>query len=230
MPMRPPSSVASAIRMPPPGAPSSSPGVSSNDRSAVEEEFRPIFSSSRVTAKPGAPERTTSAVGPCSASRAKTRNVAACEPLVIHCLAPVIRPSATRLRIAPASDPEPDSVSANAPISSPGRQRRHQPLDLLGRAVGEQRQRARARVHGDGHADAGVGARELLEHEHVGEEVGPRAAVLLGHADPHQAEPSQLAEQLDAGTCARGPRRRREARSARRRSARRGRGSRAAPA
>ena len=27
-------------------------------------------------------------------------------------------------------------------------------------------------MHGDGHADAGVGARELLEHEHVGEEVG----------------------------------------------------------
>ena len=57
--MRPPSSVDSAIRIPCPGAPSSSPGVCSKDRSAVEDEFSPIFSSSRVTAKPGAPRRTT---------------------------------------------------------------------------------------------------------------------------------------------------------------------------
>ena len=59
IPIRPASSVASAIRMPSPGSPSRSPGVSSNDRSAVEEEFSPIFSSSRVTAKPSAPARTT---------------------------------------------------------------------------------------------------------------------------------------------------------------------------
>ena len=45
--------------MPFPGSPSRSPGVLSNDRSAVEEEFSPIFSSSRVTAKPSAPARTT---------------------------------------------------------------------------------------------------------------------------------------------------------------------------
>ena len=44
-----------------------------------------------------------------------------------------------------------------------------------------------ARVHGDRHADAGVGARELLEHEDVGEEVGAGTAELLGHADAHQA-------------------------------------------
>ena len=41
---------------------------------------------------------------------------------MIHCLAPVIRSSATRVRIAPASEPEPDSVSANAESSSPLRQ------------------------------------------------------------------------------------------------------------
>ena len=93
IPIRPPSSVRSAIRMPSPGSPSRSAGVSSNARSAVEEEFSPSFSSSRVTAKPSAPARTTNALMR-SSSRAKTRNVDACEPLVIHCLEPVIRPSA----------------------------------------------------------------------------------------------------------------------------------------
>ena len=104
--------------MPLPGSPSRSAGVSSKARSAVEEEFRPSFSSSRVTAKPSAPARTTNALMR-SPSRAKTRKVEACEPLVIHCLVPVIRPSAKRVRIALASEPEPASVSAKAPISSP---------------------------------------------------------------------------------------------------------------
>ena len=36
-----------------------------------------------------------------------------------HCLVPVMRPSAARVRIALASEPEPASVSAKAPISSP---------------------------------------------------------------------------------------------------------------
>ena len=84
----------------------------------MEDEFSPSFSSSRVTAKPGAPARTTKALMR-SPSRAKTRNVEACEPLVIHCLAPVMRPSAKRVVIAEASEPEPASVRANAPISSP---------------------------------------------------------------------------------------------------------------
>ena len=51
-------------------------------------------------------------------------------------------------------------------------------------------------MHGDRHADAGVGARELLQHEDVGEEVRARAAVLLGHADAHQPELGELAEEL----------------------------------
>ena len=68
-------------------------------------------------------------------------------------------------------------------------------------------------MDGDGHADARVGARELLEHEDVREEVGARAAVLLRHADAHQPELAQLAEQRRAETRARGPTRRRSARS-----------------
>src|SRR5204863_7875945 len=41
-----------------------------------------------------------------------------------------------------------------------------------------------------------VGARELLEHEHVGEEVRAGAALLLGHADAHQTQLAELGEQL----------------------------------
>ena len=105
MPMRPPSSVRSAIDMPLPGSPRRSAGVSSNVRSAVEDEFRPIFSSSRVTAKPSAPRaHEERARARPSSSRAKTWWTRK-EPFVIHCLAPVIRPSVARVRIAPASEP-----------------------------------------------------------------------------------------------------------------------------
>ena len=55
--------------------------------------------------------------------RAKRMNVPACSPLVMNCFVPEMRqpsPSATAaVRSAPASDPDPDSVSANAPIFSP---------------------------------------------------------------------------------------------------------------
>ena len=126
MPIRPPSSVASAMRIPPPGGPSGSHGVASKDRSAVDEECRPIFSSSRVTRKPSAPRRTTKAetgdggpacpgcAAPASSASclAKTLKTWACEPLVIHCLVPVMRPSSQRVSIDPASLPLPGSVSA----------------------------------------------------------------------------------------------------------------------
>ena len=55
--------------------------------------------------------------------RAKTRIVPPKLPLVIHCFVPVSRqPSPSRsafVRSERASEPEPDSVSANAPIFSP---------------------------------------------------------------------------------------------------------------
>ena len=122
-------------------------------------------------------------------------------PFVIHCFAPVIRqPSPLGVGRAsaatPASEPASGSVSANAPISSPrasGGTKRARCSSVPKR---EQRQRRRARVHRDRHADAGVGARELLEHEDVREEVGARAAVLLRHAHAHQAELGELGEHL----------------------------------
>jgi hypothetical protein len=51
-------------------------------------------------------------------------------------------------------------------------------------------------MDGDRDADARVGARELLEHKDVGQEVGAGAAVLLRYADSHQAELGQFAEDL----------------------------------
>ena len=51
-------------------------------------------------------------------------------------------------------------------------------------------------MHGDRDADTRVAARELLDHEHVGEEVRAGAAVLLRHADAHQPELGELAEDV----------------------------------
>ena len=51
-------------------------------------------------------------------------------------------------------------------------------------------------MHGDGDPDAGIPPRELLDHQHVGEEVGPRSAVLLRDADAHQPELRELRIEL----------------------------------
>ena len=51
-------------------------------------------------------------------------------------------------------------------------------------------------MHGDGDPDARVGARKLLEHENVGEEIGAGAAVLLRYADSHQSELRELGEDV----------------------------------
>ena len=70
---------------------------------------------------------------------------------------------------------------------------------LLGGAEREHRQRARRGVHRDGDADAGVGARELLEHEDVRDEVGTRTAVLLGNADARAARARRALRAARAG-------------------------------
>ena len=119
------------------------------------------------------------------------------------------------VRSEPASEPASASVSANAPISSPrasGGTKRARCSSVPKR---EERQRHGARVHGDGDADPRVAARELLDHEHVGEEVGAGAAVLLRDADAHQAELGELRRRRRAGSGARGPTRPRAARSRR---------------
>ena len=231
MPMRPPSSVESAMRMPGAGAPSRSPGVSSKARSAVEEEFSPSFSSSRVTreaVRAAAHEearemRSSSSLGE-DDEDVGVRAVG--DPLLgAGDAAVVVGARAHRARVAAA-----------ARLG----QRERGELVAAGRAAGRAARSAR-RCRGRGsaacpalvctatrHADAGVGARELLEHEHVGEEVRARAAVLAGHAHAHQPELAELREDVAGGSGARGPTRRRAGRRPRRRSGARGRGSRAA--
>jgi len=76
------------------------------------------------------------------------------------------------------------------------RERRDEARPLLVRPEAEQRQGHRTRVHRDSDADTRVAARELLDHEHVREEVGSGAAVLLRHADAHQAELGELGEDV----------------------------------
>jgi hypothetical protein len=76
------------------------------------------------------------------------------------------------------------------------RERRDEAGALLVGAEGEDRQRAGARVDGDRDPHPGVGARELLEDEDVGEEVRSGAAVLLRDADTHQPELGELRVQV----------------------------------
>ena len=52
------------------------------------------------------------------------------------------------------------------------------------------------RVGGDRDRHARVHARELLDHERVGERVGPAAAVLLGVGHAHQAQLAELGDDL----------------------------------
>src|SRR5689334_16248021 len=127
--MRPPSSVAMATWKPRPSSCNSlsrATSAPSTTMSAVEEELSPSFSSSRVTRTSAASRmnaETPRAPGVSGSVRAKRTKVPACEPFVIHCLAPVMRqpsPSGTAaVRSAPASEPASGSVSAKAPISSP---------------------------------------------------------------------------------------------------------------
>ncbi len=76
------------------------------------------------------------------------------------------------------------------------RKRWHEARSLLVGTEVEDRQRDGARVDADGHPDSGVRPGQLLEDENVGQEIGPGPAVLLRHANAHQAELGELAEDL----------------------------------
>ena len=132
--------------------------------------------------------------------RANSTNVPAREPFVIHCFAPFsTQPSpsaAAVVRSEPASEPEPGSVSANAPRCSPRARGGTKRARCSSVPNARSRERRGARVHRDRHADTGIRARELLEHENVGEEVRARSAVLLGHADAQKPELGELRDQL----------------------------------
>ena len=130
MPMRPPSSVAIATLKPRFSScrsRSRPTNASSKRMSAVDDELRPSFSSSRVTSTslPSTRKALIAARAVARGSvRAKTRNVPAWLPFVIHCFAPLEPPAVVRRRTAverraPASEPESGSVSANAPSMRP---------------------------------------------------------------------------------------------------------------
>ena len=108
---------------------------------------------------------------------------------------PCRRPRARAHRAGVAS-PLPDSVSAKAASSWPWASGGTRRSICSARAVGQDRQRARAGVHRDGHPHARVGARQLLQDQDVGQEVGARAAVLDRHAGAHQPQLAERAEDL----------------------------------
>ena len=121
-------------------------------------------------------------------------------PFVIHCFAPVIvQPSP----LGCCARSQRACVGAGFGLGQreradqlAARERRHEARLLLVGAEREDRQRRGARVDGDGDADTGVRARQLLEHEDVREEVRARAAVLLGHAHAHEPELGELREHV----------------------------------
>ncbi len=171
--------------------------------SFVTDELRPSFSSVRVIVTCSVSTMnadTPRALRVALSVRANRSIVPPNDAFVIHCFAPVsCQPPSTasaRLISAPASEPDPGLGQREAPDPVAARERRHEPRALRVAAELENRQRARRRVHGDRHADAGVRARELLEHQDVREEARAGTAVLLRHADAHQAELAERSEQL----------------------------------
>ena len=132
--------------------------------------------------------------------RAKRRNVPARDPFVIHCFEPV-DPPAVAVRLG--RRPQRARVRPRSGLGEreradllPSGERRHEACALLLGPEAQDRERRRARVHGDRDPHARVRPRELLEHEDVREEVRARAAVLLRNADAHQPELCELREEL----------------------------------
>ena len=101
-----------------------------------------------------------------------------------------------RVRAAPASEPEPGSVSPQPPSTLP-LARRGQVLLLLRLVAGQEDvPRAQRVVRRHRQPDRGVGARDLLERDHVVVELHPGAAVLLGDLHAEQAHLAQRRDDL----------------------------------
>ena len=181
------------------GPPSRSPGVSSKARSAVEEECRPelllLARDAEARRRRGARRSALALVGVLARRRGTSW---ACEPLVIHCLVPVIRPSVGGARAASRRR------RCRCPARSARRRRSRGPGPAAARArCAARRSRGRSAAACTALVwtatvtpTPGVAARELLEHEHVGEEVRAGAAELGRHADAHQPELAELREDL----------------------------------
>ena len=204
--------------------------------SFVADEFRPSFSSVRVIVTCSVSRMnadTPRALRVSLSVRANRSTVPPSDAFVIHCFAPVsasprrppppassglLRRSPTRLGQREAADP----LAA--------RERRHEARALLVGAELEERQRARGRVHGDRHADAGV-ARARAPRARGCTRGSPRRR---RRTPPARTRPSARARRASRSARAesrgRGPTRRHAVRSRRVRSRGRATGSRAAPA
>ena len=156
-------------------------------------------------AKPGVPARDHERRDAAAALRAighrhRRRSCRRCAPCVMNCLLPVRTQSSPSrravVRIAPASLPALASVSAQAPMISPLRER-HEVLLLLRLAAEHGQVRdAQAVVRGDRQRDRRIDARQLFDADAVVERRHPGAAVRLGHLDAHQPERGQLRQQV----------------------------------
>ena len=231
IPMRPPSSVASAIRIPCAGRAEQLAGRvlerEVGGRGGVQAELL-LLAHDREARRAGAHDD--KRPGRCPASRAKTSNVAACEPLVIHCLAPVM----PAVRDAAAHRA---GVRAGARTRSARTLRSPRPPPAAGRAARPARAcRARAAA-----ACTRSCARRPSRRRRRPRAPAPRArARRRGSRRPRRRAPparrppsgraAELAEQLARERVLAVPAGRLRARSARPRSAPPGRGSRAARA
>ena len=106
-----------------------------------------------------------------------------------------------RVTSAPASDPAPGSVSAKPPMRSPrasGGTNRARCSSVPNASSGSVHGGG---VDGDGDADTGVGARKLLEHERVRDEVGAGAAELSGTQTPSSPSSASCAKSSRGKRC-----------------------------
>ena len=95
------------------------------------------------------------------------------------------------MRVPPASEPAPGSVSPYAAEHAPAGHRNEVPLLLLGRAGQVERAASEAGVRRDDEAERAPHPADLLDGHGVGERVEARSALVLGDRDP---EPAELAD------------------------------------
>ena len=160
---------------------------------------------------PAFPCSTTKAEMPClpcarGRSRANTTATSPTEPCVMKFFEPLsTQPSPSRTAVVfvpPASRAGVGSVRPQAPIHSPGGELRHVAAPLRLGAEQVDVVRAEGVVRGDGEADRGVDARDLLDDRRVVHVAEPRAAVLLGEEHAQEARARRASHDSRGNSCA----------------------------
>ena len=108
-------------------------------------------------------------------------------------------PSSSRavVRVPPASEPAPGSVSPYAADDRPAGHRNEEPLLLLVRAGEVERAAAERRVGSDDQPERAPDPADLLDRDRIGERVEAGAALVLGNGDPEPAHLAEVADDLD---------------------------------